>query len=283
MAAQVVDDRPTQARQRRQRVAEIVAKPGEAVHQDERPLAPSHVFVGQFDAVDDQRARFAHARTLDREGSPVNLRAPATLLYPSAVSIFLIRHGETDCNAARIVQLPDVPLSARGLAQADQLARRLAGLGIGAILSSDLRRAVMTAERIQQYAEVPLTFDAGLQERNFGAVRGQPYATLDVDLFAPDYAPPGGERWEEFHLRIDSVWPRVVAAAAATDGHLAVVTHGLVCHSLAVRQLDVGPAAPTHWHNASLTIVDASPPWAVRTLNCTAHLDEPGALEPAPA
>jgi broad specificity phosphatase PhoE len=44
--------------------------------------------------------------------------------------ILLIRHGETDSNAARIVQTPDVPLSARGVAQAERLARRLAGAGV---------------------------------------------------------------------------------------------------------------------------------------------------------
>jgi probable phosphoglycerate mutase len=189
------------------------------------------------------------------------------------VSIFLIRHGETGHNAARIVQPPDVPLSGRGVAQADQLGRRLAAAGIAAILSSDLRRAVMTAECIQTWTGAPLAFDSGLQERNFGAVRGQPYSALSVDLFAPDYAPPEGERWEEFHARIDAAWARVVAAAAAADGHLAVVTHGLVCYSVAVRQLALGPEAPLHWHNASLTIVEAPAPWVVRTLNCTAHLD----------
>jgi len=40
--------------------------------------------------------------------------------------LFLIRHGETVGNASRTVQQPDSPLSARGLAQADRLARRLA-------------------------------------------------------------------------------------------------------------------------------------------------------------
>ena len=34
------------------------------------------------------------------------------------MSIFLIRHGETLGNASRTVQLPDNPLSPRGIAQA---------------------------------------------------------------------------------------------------------------------------------------------------------------------
>jgi broad specificity phosphatase PhoE len=190
------------------------------------------------------------------------------------MAIFLIRHGETDSNAARIVQTPDVPLSARGLAQAERLGGRIAAAGIGAILSSDLRRAVMTAERLQASTGAPLTLEAGLQERNFGDVRGLSYATLGVDILAPDYEPPGGECWVDFHARVDAAWGRVIAAAAATGGNLAVVTHGLVCHSLGLRHLQLGPEAPLHWHNASVTIVESRAPWTVHTLNCTAHLDD---------
>jgi len=64
------------------------------------------------------------------------------------VSIFVVRHGETDLNAARIVQLPGTPLSTRGIAQAERVAQRLARAGIARILSSDLARAAMTASRI---------------------------------------------------------------------------------------------------------------------------------------
>jgi broad specificity phosphatase PhoE len=193
-----------------------------------------------------------------------------------AAMIFLIRHGETDSNAARIVQTPDVPLSNRGVAQAERLAQRLAAEGVSAILSSDLRRAVMTAEHLHGATAAPIRFDAGLQERNFGDIRGQSYAALGFDIFAPDYEPPGGERWDEFHNRVDAVWQRVIEAAHATDGNLAVVTQGLVCHSLAQRQLHI-PAevnAPLRWNNASLTIIEPPAPWKVRLLNCVVHLDD---------
>jgi broad specificity phosphatase PhoE len=64
------------------------------------------------------------------------------------MSIFLIRHGETLGSASRTVQLPDDPLSPRGVAQAERLARRLEREGIAAIPSSDLARAAATAERL---------------------------------------------------------------------------------------------------------------------------------------
>src|SRR5512143_3431048 len=105
------------------------------------------------------------------------------------MAILLIRHGETASNAARIVQTPDIPLSPRGLAQAERLAARVAPLGVARILSSDLARARMTAERLQAASAAPITLDAGLQERNYGDVRGRTYAELGVDILAPDYEP----------------------------------------------------------------------------------------------
>jgi len=196
--------------------------------------------------------------------------------------IFLIRHGETPGNAARIVQRPDIPLSERGLAQAARLARRLAAAGITGILSSDLVRAAMTAEPLARVTGLPIAFDPLLHERNFGDIRGTAYADLGFDPFEPDYAPPNGESWEVFHARVDRAWARVREVAAATERHLAVVTHGLVCKSLAGRHLALpdGQGVPERWENASVTIVDGEAPWRVALLNCCAHLD---GLSAAPA
>jgi broad specificity phosphatase PhoE len=197
------------------------------------------------------------------------------------VQLFLIRHGETTGNASRVVQHPDNPLSSRGHAQAERLARRLAGRGIAHIVSSDFARAAATAEAVRRVLGVPLTYEPLLQERNFGDLRGTAYVDLGFDMFAPEYAPPNGETWEVFHRRVDQAWARVQALAAATSGHLAVVTHGLVCRSLAERHLVLAPGdvAPLKWENTSLTICEGPAPWRVGLLNCVAHLDD---LDAAP-
>jgi 2,3-bisphosphoglycerate-dependent phosphoglycerate mutase len=197
------------------------------------------------------------------------------------MAIFLIRHGETIGNATRVVQRPDAALSPRGRAQAERLARRLASGGIAHIVSSDFARARATAERVRALSPAPLSFEPLLQERNFGDLRGRPYAEFDFDPFAPDYAPPSGETWDVFHARVDQAWARVQALAERVDGHLAVVTHGLVCRSLAARHLALpdGQTAPERWDNTSLTIVECPAPWRVRLLNCIAHLDD---LDAAP-
>ena len=91
----------------------------------------------------------------------------------------------------------------------------------------------MTAEHLRRATGTPVAYEPLLQERNFGDLRGTPYAELGLDMFAEGYAPPNGETWEVFHARVTRAWAMVEEAAAATDGHLAVVTHGLVCRSLA--------------------------------------------------
>jgi broad specificity phosphatase PhoE len=68
----------------------------------------------------------------------------------------------------------------------------------------------------------------------------------------------------------------VVRAAVGPDAvHLAVVTHGLVCRSLAARHLLLpeGAVVPERWENTAVTVVDVPAPWRVRRLNCIAHLD----------
>lgn len=191
-----------------------------------------------------------------------------------AMAIFLIRHAETMDNATRTVQLPTAALSARGLEQAERLAERLARAGIARIVSSDFERARTTAARLQEKVNVPLELAECLRERDFGDIRGTPYSALGFDLFAPDYEPPGGESWAVFRERVDGAWETIRAKAMKEKGHLAVVTHGLVCHVLAERHLELpaGRAAPLRWGNTSVTVVEGSPPKKVALLDCTAHL-----------
>jgi probable phosphoglycerate mutase len=192
------------------------------------------------------------------------------------VTLYLIRHGETEGNRLRVVQAPETPLNDRGLGQASAMARRLRDAGIGRILTSHLARARMTAEALAAETGVELEIEPLLEERNFGDLRGRPYSSFDFDPMALDYEPPGGESWEAFHLRAARAWGRVVGAVATqVGGNLAVVTHGLVCHSFALHHLLLEPPfeSPERWGNTSVTEVEHGSPWRVRVLNCTRHLD----------
>jgi len=207
--------------------------------------------------------------------------------------ILLIRHGETPGNATRVVQTPETPLSERGQLQAARLARRLAAVGVERIVSSDLSRARMTAERTAEAAGAPLELEPLLQERNFGILRGIAYSELDRDPFAADYEPPRGESWPAFHERVDRAWQLVCRTASETPGTLAVVTHGLVCHSIVSRWVELPePLRPgarsaagfgdgiLKFGNTSLTELEGPAPWRVVLLACTRHLDDEAPDDP---
>jgi broad specificity phosphatase PhoE len=204
----------------------------------------------------------------------------------AAEVVYLIRHGETADNARRVLQMPDVPLSERGLEQARRLAARLASAGIVKILVSDYERARMTARALADATGAPLHEDPLLRERHFGQLRGRAYASLGFDPFAPGYVPPGGESIPVFTTRVARAFEAIRTHAAATGGPLAVVTHGLVCRDLVANHLTLppelaaAPPDPYRWTNTCLTEIDPAT-WTVRLLACAAHLDDLREVAPA--
>lgn len=190
------------------------------------------------------------------------------------MALYLIRHGETAGNAERVVQFPHTPLNERGMDQARRLGERLTEAKPALIVASDYVRARMTAEVIQSATGGGLLLDERLRERHFGDWRGRSHDTLG-DIYAAGRVPPNGESWDAFHARVDTAWQAIHAHVRQTGGRIAVVTHGLVCYSLAARHLSLpaGVEAGIHFHNTALTVIDPVPPWRVTRYNCTAHLD----------
>lgn len=191
------------------------------------------------------------------------------------MTILLVRHGATELNIARILQPPDTPLSALGLAQAQAVARRLALLRPAAVISSDLPRAFVTAETIAQRCGLTVQTTELLHERDFGDLRGQPYDGLGFDPLTMAHAPAGGESAGTFVLRVARAFALLVERRAALTGPLVVVTHGLVIRamlagpaSLASDRLGIAPIG-----NTAVTIVAAQAPHGVELLNSTSHLD----------
>ena len=192
--------------------------------------------------------------------------------------LLLIRHGETPLNVARVLQPAATPLSTTGQAQAEALARWLqahATLRPAAIVSSDLPRALLTAQTIAAACGLPVLTTPLLHERNFGDLRGQPYDSLGFDPLAAEHAPPGGESRAEFDARCTAAWHWVLAQRAAQGGPLAIVSHGLVIKHWLQHgglQWPASLAAPERLANTSLSVIDAAPPHAVRQVDSTAHL-----------
>ncbi len=145
--------------------ADALVKQAVAAGRQARPPGPGSVL--RRPAGHRRRSVRPRVAPLHPQGRPVDgrdqeaRRRPAQgVARPDQMAIFLIRHGETLGNAARVVQRPDNPLSPRGVAQAERLARRLTHEGIARILSSDLARAAMTAEHLRRATGAPVAHDA---------------------------------------------------------------------------------------------------------------------------
>ncbi len=194
------------------------------------------------------------------------------------MKIYLIRHGETELNAARVLQMPETPLSERGKEQAQRLAAHLRDSKIRHILCSDLARAEQTAEPLRRFTGATLELEPLLQERNFGDLRGTAYADLSEDPFGPGFAPPGGETEEAFRDRVKAAWGRISEVASGLTDPLAVVTHGLVCRGIVSTHVGNTPdpaatASPLQFRNTSFSVIEGPDPWRLVTFGESGHLE----------
>lgn len=92
------------------------------------------------------------------------------------MKLILVRHGETEENANRIIQgHGHGTLTPRGKRQIKQVAKELADERIDVMYSSDLRRCVETARAIHTYhRQAPLILRTELREFRFGIFQGLP-------------------------------------------------------------------------------------------------------------
>lgn len=176
--------------------------------------------------------------------------------------VFLIRHGQTAWNAAlRMQGQLDIPLNEVGHRQAAQLAQALAGERLAAIYSSDLQRAVQTAQALAASTGMVVSTNADLRERCFGNFEGHTYAEIEsrwpIDSARwrrrePGFGPPGGESLEQFYGRCVAV---TLALAAAHAGQaIAIVAHGGVLDCLYRAALGIALDAPRSWQLDNATI-----------------------------
>lgn len=129
-------------------------------------------------------------------------------------SFYFVRHGETDWNReSRMQGHTDVPLNETGRTQAARAITVFQSLPITRVVVSDLARARETAAILNSVLKLPLHLDAGLRERNFGALEGKCVAeiehmkkALQQQGLQPEEngypCPPGGETYADFRDRV---------------------------------------------------------------------------------
>ncbi len=154
------------------------------------------------------------------------------------MTIFLVRHGETEWNRARRYQgWSDSPLTARGIAQAEAIGHRLRALPEAAaaeIVASPIGRARRTAEIVADCLgrTARPRFDERLREISLGSWDGLDRAEIrsrmgtSFEEFEWYFHTPDGERYDEFAGRI-AAW-----LEEAGDGPVIAVSHGVVTRVL---------------------------------------------------
>lgn len=150
--------------------------------------------------------------------------------------ICLIRHGETSWNAERRLQgHTDIPLNARGVLQARQMAQALKDIKLtfDVLYTSDLKRAADTANAIVELFGMDALVDSELRERHFGALQG--LSVSEAPLKHPDiwqahiarnleHDLDGGESIQQFALRVQNALDKI--QTRHTGKTILIVSHG---------------------------------------------------------
>ena len=197
--------------------------------------------------------------------------------------LLLVRHAVTEFNSSRrYAGHRDAELSLMGYQQAERLRDRLVDDKIDAVYSSDLRRALVTAEVILSGRKLDIITCPELREIDYGNIEGLTFA--EMSCCYPEVAEsfvnpslrleyPGGESLEELAERVGK-FPGKLKGSTPSQTILIVSHRGplrvLICRLLGMNL--------KHWRqisldNASLSIVETYSQGAVvRLLNDTAHL-----------
>lgn len=199
------------------------------------------------------------------------------------ITLYIIRHGQSVDNLEdRIQGHTDSPLTELGVRQAQAVAERLSTERFDAFYSSDLGRAVRTAEIIASAHGLSITKTPLLRELHLGVAQGltrqqfrqaYPEACRLWESSPAIHRPPGGETVQDAIARCGEFIRQVLARHA--DGEkLAVIAHGGSLKGLIIAEfgLPVGFFASMGVSNASLSILDIGDRPRLRLYNDTCHL-----------
>lgn len=192
---------------------------------------------------------------------------------PRERRIVLWRHGRTSWNAEwRFQGQTDIALDDEGIAQAERAAGLLVHLQPDRIVSSDLSRALSTAQALASLTELGVTVDPRLRETHAGGWEGLHRPLLmerfgdAVSRWASDsHARPGGgeTRVEVADRMVQAIGEYL--AELPDGGTLVVATHGGSARAAIGALLEL---PPENW--ACLGVL-SNCAWSILTENTTGH------------
>jgi len=187
--------------------------------------------------------------------------------------LILVRHGQSTHNAqARLQGQADPPLSDAGRAEAKLLRPALPVLEDDRVVTSDLQRAVQTAELLGHSGA---RRDPRFREIDVGEWQGRPLADFPA---GPETAwrggplqAPDGESWDDLQQRVGQALDELIGAG----GTWLVVCHGGVVRAALSHVTGADPQRVAGPANASVTIVRANARPQIEAYGWTPFLSAP--------
>lgn len=214
-------------------------------------------------------------------------------------TIYFIRHGESGQNAGNTYQGDVDPLTEKGRAQAQYMARRCAKLPLQALLASTMTRAQDTAKEIAEVTGLAVESSDLLVERKdpsalinveWGAEQEKMFNEWTDTFFVPDARVSDGENFADLYTRAAKA---LQSLKNREESHIAVVTHGFFLR-MVMAQVVMGqaltPEVFRNFHlgfrsnNTGITLIQTPShddiwahwmegrDWIVRVWNDRAHL-----------
>ncbi|ESR39084.1 hypothetical protein CICLE_v10026175mg [Citrus x clementina] len=221
--------------------------------------------------------------------SPAVMNGSSASVGPDYCEIIVVRHGETPWNVQGKVQL-DVELNEVGREQAVSVAERLAKeFKISVIYSSDLKRALETAQTIaNRCGGLKVIEDPELRERHLGDLQGLVFreaakvcpiayqaflsGKTDQDI------PGGGESLDQLYRRCTSALQRI--ARKHIGERIVVVTHGGVIRTLYQRACpNKKPEGKVLNTSINIFRLTEKNKWVLKTWGDVSHLNQTGFLK----
>lgn len=211
--------------------------------------------------------------------------------------VYLLRHGQSEANAAPVFQGSESPLSEHGKKQAQFIAKRVEKIDFDVLISSPFERAKQTADIISTVTKRPVEFSELFVERvKPSSVDGKPYTDAQASdvrrrwqksVYTTGARVEDGENYDDITSRAQSALDYLYNRP---EKRIVVASHGYFVRALAAAVLlgdGLTPTTAENFHksmhgmeNTGLTILiyeaafEQEARWRLWIYNDHAHLAE---------
>ena len=151
------------------------------------------------------------------------------------MKILIVRHGKTEWNKEKkAAGLADIELNEEGISQARELKEKLKDVNIDLIIASPLKRAIKTANIINEEHNKEIIIEQGAIERNLGIYEGQPNEQEifnEIRYYTKNVPVEGGEDCQTYTKKVFDFLDETIKKYNGKINTLLIVTHGFFLRS----------------------------------------------------